>query len=125
MIVDTSVWVESFRRRDARLSEWMAGDLVLQHPFVTAEISMGSFATSEVRSRTIDLMDSFQQVATAALDEIHAFVAEHKLFGVGIGFIDANLLHASFCNPAARLATYDKRLAEQAKRMGLPGETLM
>jgi predicted nucleic acid-binding protein len=120
VIVDTSIWVDSMRSRDDRLGDWMAADLILQHPFVTAEISMGSFPSTAVRTRTIDLLGSFEQIEIAGPQVFHSFVAEHSLYGTGIGFADAHLLHTCFANPNARLATRDKRLAEQAERLGLP-----
>ena len=122
VIVDTSIWVDSMRSRDDRLGTWMAADLVLQHPFVTAEISMGSFPSLADRTRTVDLLDSFEQIEVAGIHVFHAFVAEHSLYGTGVGFADAHLLHACSANPGARLVTRDKRLAEQAGRLGLACE---
>jgi predicted nucleic acid-binding protein len=122
VIVDTSIWVNSMRSRDDRLGDWMAADLILQHPFVTAEISMGSFPSLADRRRTIDLLDSFEQIEIADTDVFHDFVAKHGLYGTGIGFADAHLLHACLDNPSARLVTRDKRLAEQAERLRFPCE---
>lgn len=122
VIVDTSIWVNSMRSRDDRLADWMAADLILQHPFVTAEIGMGSFPSRADRSRMIDLLDSFEQTGIADAKEFHDLVARHNLFGTGIGFADAHLIHACFANPGVRLVTRDKRLAEQAERLGLPYE---
>lgn len=119
VIVDTSIWVDSMRTGDARLGEWMAADRLLQHPFVTAEIGMGSFRSASDRNRVIDLLDSFAQIPVTDSQTLHDFVADYALFGTGIGFADAHLLHACKANPAACLATRDKRLARQAERMGI------
>jgi predicted nucleic acid-binding protein len=117
VIVDTSIWVDSMRTRDDRLGGWMASDEILQHPFVTAEIGMGSFRSVEDRIRTIDLLDSFEQIQVTDAQAFHDFVAENALYGTGIGFADAHLLHACAANPNARLVTRDKRLADQAIRL--------
>jgi predicted nucleic acid-binding protein len=117
VIVDTSIWVDSMRARDDRLGDWMAADLILQHPFVTAEISMGSFPSLAHRTRTIDLLESFEQLEIAEMPVFHAFVAEHALYGTGLGFADAHVLHACISNPNARLVTRDKRLAVEARRL--------
>ena len=122
VIVDTSIWVNSMRNRDDRLADWMAADLILQHPFVTAELSMGSFPSLADRSRTVDLLDSFEQIEIADAEVFHDFVGKFGLFGTGIGFADAHLLHACLANSGARLVTRDKRLAEQAERLGLACE---
>jgi predicted nucleic acid-binding protein len=119
VIVDTSVWVDSMRVRDDRLGAWMVADQLLQHPFVTAEVSMGSFGSASDRFRTIDLLDSFGQAEIADHQTFHNFVSDHGLYGTGIGFADAHLLYACIADPSVQLATRDKRLAEQAKRLGI------
>ena len=119
VIVDTSVWVDSMRARDDQLGGWMTSDLVLQHPFVTAEIGMGSFRSAGERARMIDLLDSFEQIRIADVRAFHAFVAENALYGTGIGFADAHLLLACVRDPAAQLATRDRRLARQGERLGI------
>lgn len=119
VIVDTSVWVQSRRVRDNRLDIWIGRDEILQHPFVTAELSMGSFRSNSERDRMIDLLDSFEQIVIAQTGGFHAFVADKQLYGTGIGFADAHLLHACVNNPSAQLATHDKRLASQATRLGV------
>lgn len=119
VIVDTSIWVDSLRTLDHRLGGWMSADLLLQHPFVTAEIGMGSFRSVSDRSKLIDLLESFAQIEVPDDRQFHGFVAEKRLFGTGIGFADAHLLYACTVNPLAQLATRDKRLTEQAERLGI------
>lgn len=119
VIVDTSVWVQSRRARDEQLDVWIERDEILQHPFVTAELSMGSFRSIGERDRMIDLLDSFEQFVVAGAQGFHAFVSDNLLYGTGIGFADAHLLHACATNSATRLATHDKRLASQASRLGI------
>lgn len=119
VIVDTSVWVDFMRAGDERLGGWIASDQILQHPFVTAEVGMGSFRSVEERSRVIDLLESFEQVEIADSGAFHNFVSANLLYGTGIGFADAQLIHACTFNPVARLVTCDKRLAEQAQRLGV------
>jgi predicted nucleic acid-binding protein len=117
VIVDTSVWVDFLRAGDGRLGEWITSDQILQHPYVTAEIGMGSFRSVHERSRVIDLLESFEQVKIADDRTFHGFVSANTLFGTGIGFADAQLIYSCTINPDARLVTRDKRLAEQAQRL--------
>ena len=119
VIVDTSIWVDSLRTFDDRLAGWIATDRLLQHPFVTAEIGMGSFSSVGDRAKLIDLLESFTQTEVADDRQFHSFVADRELFGTGIGFADAHLLYACTVNPDARLVTRDKRLIEQAERLGI------
>lgn len=117
VVVDTSVWVDSIRAGTPQVAIWITTGAVFQHPFVTAEIGMGSFRSAAERSRTIELLDSFSQIEIASAGAFHAFVAKHKLYGTGIGFADAHLLLSCKLNPKAKLATRDKRLADQAERL--------
>jgi predicted nucleic acid-binding protein len=117
VIVDTSVWVDSMRTRDDRLNGWIIGEEILQHPFVTAEISMGSFVSANDRFRTVDLLESFEQLEIADARRFHEFVAERALFGTGVGFADAHLLLACIDHPTARFVTKDRRLIGQAQRL--------
>lgn len=118
VIVDTSVWVEFLRSRDDRLRQWIAADLVLQHPFVTAEIGMGSFRSAAERADVLELLDGLARIPLPDGRALSAFVGEQALFGTGIGFVDAHLLHACAAFPEARLVTRDARLARQAERLG-------
>ena len=119
VVVDTSVWVESVRTGSDRLNEWITSDQILQHPFVIAEFSMGSFSSPEDRTRAIDLLESFELLEVADDSAFHRFVTENRLFGVGIGFADAHLLHACKSRPGTLLATLDKRLAREAERLSI------
>ena len=42
VLVDTSVWIEHFRRGSAPLAELLAGDAVRMHPLVLLELACGS-----------------------------------------------------------------------------------
>lgn len=119
VIIDTSVWVDSMRLRDERVSTWIAADQILQHPFVTAEIGMGSFRSAVARSHMIDLLESFDQIQIVTDQDFHTFVATNELFGTGIGFADAHLLQACVTHPNAPLVTRDNRLVKQAERLGI------
>jgi len=46
-------------------------------------------------------------------------VSRHRLFGTGIGYIDAYLLAATRLTAGAALWTRDKRLLAAAERLGL------
>lgn len=119
VIVDTSIWVDFMRAEENQLSAWISQDLVLQHPFVTAEVGMGSFRTQGDRFRTIDLLESFQQLEIADSQTFHGFVSQHEIYGTGLGFADAHLLLACSLQTGSQLATRDKRLATQASRLGI------
>ena len=42
LLVDTSVWVVHFRRRNDELVRWLLQDAVLTHPWVLEELACGT-----------------------------------------------------------------------------------
>lgn len=115
ILVDTSVWIDTFSASNADLALLLAEGMVLQHPFVTGELAMGNLR--EWR-RTVDLLSSLPPAALVEAAGLLDFVDRNALAGTGIGFIDAHLL-ASAAADDARLWTRDKRLLVHAQRLGL------
>ena len=56
---------------------------------------------------------------TAANDEVRYLIERHRLYGIGIGLIDAHLLASSLLTREAALWTRDRRLAAAAARLGV------
>lgn len=116
ILVDTSVWVDHLRANNAKLARLLDRDQALAHPFVIGEIALGNLRQREVVLRALLRLPS----ATVATDaEILHFVEARRLFGRGIGYVDAHLLAAASLTAGARLWTFDKRLHELAKGCGL------
>ena len=116
ILADTSVWINHFRARDDMLVDLLASAQILTHPFVIGEMAMGSLAN---RKQVIALMNELQVTLTASNDELLRFVDHHRLYGKGIGLIDAHLLAATVLSPGSRLWTFDKRLATVAAHLGV------
>jgi predicted nucleic acid-binding protein len=115
VLVDTSVWVDHFRRRDGRLGELLENTLVLTHPFVIGELACGNLAR---RSEILSALHELPQVVLVDHLEVLDFLETHALQGRGLGWIDLHLL------AAARLAGVplwcrDKRLAQVARSLSL------
>lgn len=116
MLVDTSVWIDHFRRSNQDLEYLLEEGLVLTHPFVIGELACGSLAK---RSQVLDLLAALPTVLVATTDEAHALVDRHRLFGTGLGWIDVHLL-ASAKLSQQPLWTTDRRLRAAAVTVGLP-----
>jgi hypothetical protein len=116
VLVDTSVWVDHFRRGNAALADLLAQDLVLTHPMVIAELACGT--PPEPRARTLANIGLLQACRQAGLREVTDFVEREKLYGLGCGLVDMALLASTLITPNARLWTLDKRLADIAGRYG-------
>jgi len=110
ILVDTSIWVDHLQAGDEELAFLLQGEEVLAHPFVIGEIALG-----HLRHREIDLATLHDlPAAPVAMDhEVLDLIDRNRLFGVGIGYVDAHLL-AAVQLTGALLWTRDRRLAEVA-----------
>ena len=113
MLVDTSVWVELFRRGHAGLAERLEAGAVVSHPFVIGELACG-----QLRDRTtvLELLKALPSCAVADHDEVLGMVDAHRLMGSGLGWVDMHLLAAALLS-GDPLWTLDRALALAAKRL--------
>lgn len=116
ILADTSVWVDHLRRTDPSLAALLHGGQVLMHSAVLGEIALGSLRQRDALLR--DLAD-LPRAADAHDHEVLDFVERHRLFGLGIGWIDAHLLAATLLSPDAALWTRDRRLRDAAMGLGI------
>jgi predicted nucleic acid-binding protein len=120
ILSDTSVWIDHLRRGEPQLVRLLADGQVLVHPFVVAEIALGSLAR---RDSVIGILESLPRGPVALHEEVMTLIEEEQLYGLGIGYIDVHLV-ASARLAGARLWTRDKRLRAVADRLGVAaGET--
>lgn len=115
ILVDTSVWIDHFRVSEWQLVQWIAEDLVLTHPFVIGEVSLGNFKR---RSSVIEWFQDLTRVDRAEDDEVLELIETHQLYGTGIGFVDCHLLASLRLTRGTRLWTRDKRLKAAGEAMG-------
>ena len=117
VLIDTSVWIDHFRRRNEALVRLVVQDQALIHPMVLAELACGT--PPEPRQQTLGDLGLLQAARQATLDEVMAFVERERLYGLGCGLVDMALLAATRITPGARLWTLDRRLATLAERLGV------
>jgi predicted nucleic acid-binding protein len=121
VLVDTSVWIDHFRRRNQDLVNLISRDLALVHPMVLLlELACGT--PPSPRAQTLSDLGLLQVAEQATLDEVMQFVEREKLFGLGCGLVDMALLAATLVTPGAKLWTLDPRLADMAQRFGVAHE---
>ncbi len=116
VLVDTSVWVDHFRRRNDALVELLGSDLVLIHPLIIGEIASGTVPN---RTQALSDLASLQQVQQASLREVLTFIEQERLYGLGCGVVDLLLLASTLLTPGAWIWTLDKRLGALADRFGV------
>jgi predicted nucleic acid-binding protein len=114
-LVDTSIWADHIGKPVPALSELLFQEKVLGHPFVLGEILLGNLRDrSSFKLEYVDLV----MAEKAGDDEVFKLIAEHRLFGTGIGFVDAHLLASAFLT-GCKLLTRDKRLLAVALQIGV------
>jgi len=115
VLVDTSVWIDHFRKTSRTLSALLEQDEVALHPFVVGELACGNLQN---RKEIIALLHALPTVTQADDDEVLFFINRHALMGRGVGLIDMHIL-ASCHIDSCPLWTRDKRLNGIATEMGI------
>lgn len=114
IIIDSSVWIDHLRRPVPGVLEALTSERAIQHPFVTAELALGSLAQ---RDRFLRALQALPATGVVSETEWYDFVEGQHLHGSGLGFVDVHLLvtAAAFGH---QLWTRDKRLAHHAAKLG-------
>ncbi|MBM3908396.1 MAG: PIN domain-containing protein [Gemmatimonadetes bacterium] len=110
VLVDSSVWVDHFRRADRRLTELLDAGEVLTHPMVIGELACGALTA---RQTTLALLHALPRAESASEQEVLTLIERARLFGTGLGIVDAHLL-ASMLLSDVELWTRDRALAKAA-----------
>ncbi len=116
ILADTSIWIDHLRASNPRMEERLSRGQIVMHPFVVAEIALGSMKNR--RQRLFDL-DSLFKVRVAQLSEVRRMIEAHTLYAKGIGLIDAHLLASCLLAPGTRLWTRDAALEKVARTFGI------
>lgn len=116
ILVDTSVWIDHLRAVDTRLVLLLEEGAVLTHPSVVGELALGNLRH---RGEFLRLLQGLPMTTVATDAEVLAMIEGEALHGVGIGYVDSQLLGAARLTPGARLWTRERRLATVARRLGL------
>jgi len=116
ILADTSIWIDHFRSGNEQLQKHLQQGSVVIHPFVIAELALGSL---QKRDETLALLDLLPKVHVAQMNEVRVAIEARSLYGRGIGLIDAHLIASIFINPPALLWTRDKQLRKVAEDLGV------
>ena len=91
-LVDTSVWIDHFRNGSPRLRELLEEGEVATHPMVLGELACGKLPR---RVHTLRLLARLPRIPQAPDHLVLQSIESRRLFGEGIGWIDAHLLTAA------------------------------
>jgi predicted nucleic acid-binding protein len=116
ILADTSIWIDHFRKRDAALYRQLLQNNISIHPFIVAELALGSLPD---RHKTLADLELLPQIRVAHIDEIRGMIESRSLFRQGLGFVDAHLIASTLITPGTVLWSRDKRLRATAQAMGI------
>ena len=104
------------KRRDFTIGLLLDAGEVLAHLFVIGELALGNLPQRDLMLSTLQ---DLPQASVANDRKVLYFIDRHRLFGLGIGYVDAHLLAAVRLTAGVALWTRDRRLRRAADRLGL------
>jgi hypothetical protein len=116
ILADTSIWIDHFRSQKAEMRKLLNQGQIVIHPFIIAELALGSL---KERTKTLALLDLLPHLQVAQLSEVRLVIESRSLYNLGIGLTDAHLIASVFINPPTLLWTRDKRLRKAAEDLGI------
>jgi len=115
-LVDTSVWVDHLRARNARLNSLLQDGQVICHPFVVGELACGNLRN---RQEILGLLTALPEATISEHREVLHLVDAARLFGRGLGWVDAHLLASALLTGCA-FWTLDRPLRKAAAALKIP-----
>ena len=118
VLVDTSVWIRFLSNQTPYASELdhlLSRNEVSGHGFVFGELLIGDKGG---RKQLLASYERMHQAPTVSHGEVVVFVRERRLYGRGVGWIDAHLL-ASALVGRLKLWTADPRLVVLANELSI------
>ena len=117
VVVDTSVWIDHFRRANPSLLALLELDVVLAHPMILGELRCGTLP--EPRTTALSTLEDLELSAPVDVDEVIGLIEGQRIFGKGCGLVDIALLVSTLKTSGACLWATDRRLAALARRLGI------
>ncbi len=116
ILADTSVWIDHLRFGDKDMRELLNRGQIVIHPFVVAELALGSIKD---RAKTLALLDLLPQTRIAQLNEVRLTIEARRLYSAGIGLTDAHLIASVLIDSPTLLWARDKKLRKVAENLGI------
>jgi predicted nucleic acid-binding protein len=115
VLVDTSVWVQHFRRAVPKLVALLTDGEVVAHSVVVGELAVGGLRN---RLQTLADLRALPLVAEVGSTDTLDFVERRRLFNIGLSWGDVQLLAAAELNRIP-LWTFDATVHLQAQALQL------
>ena len=102
ILADTSIWIDHLRNRNPEMERHLSRGQIVMHPFIVAEISLGSLHN---RRKRLDDLEALLEVNVATLNEVRHMIESYTLYSKGIGLADAHLIASCLMTPGTQLWT--------------------
>ena len=119
ILVDASVWIEHVRAPDDIMLQLLRDQRVITHPFVIGEVVLGHIRRREA---VLTELKELPQARLVDDEEVLDFIGSRRLYGQGVGYVDAHLLASSMITARASIWTLDRNLHAAAERLGLAAD---
>jgi predicted nucleic acid-binding protein len=116
ILADSSIWIDHLRSNDPTLQNLLENEEIVIHPFVIGKLSLGHIPRYD---DILKMLSDLPAISRADDSEVRHLIRSRKLFGTGIGYVDAHLLASVMISRSDRLWTRDRRLHRIADSMGL------
>ena len=107
ILVDTAIWIDHLHSVEHSLVELLRTDEAGCHPGVIEELALGSI---KQRDEVLDLLSNLYEFPVLSHDEVLQLVDRNRLWGRGLGAVDAHLLGSVLLVRGAQLWTRDTRM---------------
>lgn len=79
LILDTSVWIDHFKKGNKKITHLLKTEEILIHPFILGELSLGQFE-QKTRFKILDMLNLMLKTEVDTHEQIIHFVEKNKLF---------------------------------------------
>jgi predicted nucleic acid-binding protein len=114
-LVDSSVWINHFRRPEPSLIQLLDHKMAGIHPYIIGELACGNLKD---RDETLRLLRDLPVLRAANEREVYYLLETYGLWGTGLGWVDLHLLAAAAVT-GWRLLTADAALNKAAAKVGI------
>jgi predicted nucleic acid-binding protein len=119
ILVDSSVWIDHLHAPVAEFIRVQSRQQLACHPLVICELALGSLSD---RTDVLKYLGDLPSAPIVTPDEVLALVERRRLWGRGIGVVDAHLLASVVVGTDFVLWTRDRRLHKAATELGVAHE---
>jgi len=116
ILVDANIWIDFFRSGKPELRRLLHNNQVVMHPFLAAELALGSLHD---RLLTLAKLDNMPQARVVDLRDVRRMIETRGLYSKGIGLTDAHLIASCLATPGTELWTSDTSLNKVAASLGV------